>query len=174
MVSLEQVKLLEAKVARAIDYVERVSGENATLQEKLESYQKRIDELEVLVQRFKEEQGRIEDGILSALDKLNQFEDAIEKSLTARGVSRESSERNGSAAADLAAADDNSDAKKIPEPDADNDLVPETAGDDTGEDDDSAAGDNPDTGLDLGEPEDAGEDDRGAGSQAENGELDIF
>jgi hypothetical protein len=81
MVSLEQVKLLETKVSRAIDYVERVTGENALLQGKLESYQKRIDELEVLVQRFKEDQGRIEDGILSALDRLNQFEDAIEKSL---------------------------------------------------------------------------------------------
>ncbi|MDR1240090.1 MAG: cell division protein ZapB [Treponema sp.] len=89
MVSLEQVKLLETKVARAIDYVERVSGENAVLQEKLDSYQRRIDELEVLVQRFKEDQGRIEDGILSALDRLNQFEDAIEKSLANQGVSRE-------------------------------------------------------------------------------------
>jgi chromosome segregation ATPase len=84
MVSLEQVKLLETKVARAIEYVERVTGDNALLQEKLESYQERIDELEVLVQRFKEDQGRIEDGILSALDRLNQFEDAIEKSLAAR------------------------------------------------------------------------------------------
>ncbi|MDR0877647.1 MAG: cell division protein ZapB [Treponema sp.] len=85
MVSLEQVKLLETKVARAIEYVERVTGENALLQDKLESYQKRIDELEVLVRQFKEDQGRIEDGILSALDRLNQFEDAIEKSLSAPG-----------------------------------------------------------------------------------------
>jgi FtsZ-binding cell division protein ZapB len=89
MVSLEQVKLLETKVAKAIDYVQRVTGENAVLQDKLDSYQKRIDELEVLVQRFKEDQGRIEDGILSALDRLNQFEDAIEKSLAHRGSSRE-------------------------------------------------------------------------------------
>jgi FtsZ-binding cell division protein ZapB len=88
MISLEQVKLLETKVAKAIEYVERVTAENETLllkeaelQGKLESYQKRIDELEVLVIRFKEDQSRIEDGILSALDRLNQFEDAIEKSL---------------------------------------------------------------------------------------------
>jgi chromosome segregation ATPase len=81
MVTLEQVKLLEAKVAKAIGYVEKVSGENAELRGKLESYQKRIDELEVLVEQFREDQGRIEDGILSALDRLNQFEDAIERSL---------------------------------------------------------------------------------------------
>jgi hypothetical protein len=93
MINLEQVKLLETKVARAIEYVERVHGENAALLQKevelrarLESYQKRIDELEVLILRFKEDQGRIEDGILSALDRLNQFEESIEKSLRNTGA----------------------------------------------------------------------------------------
>lgn len=115
MVSLEQVKLLETKVARAIEYVERVTGENALLQGKLESYQKRIDELEVLVQRFKEDQGRIEDGILSALDRLNQFEDAIEKSLAARGKPEEA------------------DKSPAPEPEAPETEVPEAETDpDTG------------------------------------------
>ncbi|MCL2066167.1 MAG: cell division protein ZapB [Treponema sp.] len=88
MVSLEQVKLLETKVARAIEHVDRVNAENAALLKKesewrvkLDAYQKRVDELEVLVMRFKEDQSRIEDGILSALDRLSQFEDAIDKSL---------------------------------------------------------------------------------------------
>ncbi|MDR0731665.1 MAG: cell division protein ZapB [Treponema sp.] len=81
MITLEQVKQLEAKVARAIEYVERISGENSQLQGKLDSYQRRIDELEVLIQKFREDQGRIEEGILSALDRLNKFEDAIEKSI---------------------------------------------------------------------------------------------
>jgi hypothetical protein len=85
MVTLEQVKLLETKVGKAIDYVNRVTNENSLLKGKLSSYQKRIDELEVLVQRFKEDQGRIEEGILSALERLNQFEDAIEKSLSPAG-----------------------------------------------------------------------------------------
>jgi len=88
MINLEQVKLLETKVAKAVDYVERLAKENATLhrqeaelQTRLESYQKRIDELEVLVMGFKEDQGRIEEGILAALDRLSQFEKAVEKSL---------------------------------------------------------------------------------------------
>jgi len=88
MINFEQVKLLESKVAKAVDYVERLSKENAALhrqeaelQTRLESYQKRIDELEILVLGFKEDQGRIEEGILAALDRLNQFEKAIEKSL---------------------------------------------------------------------------------------------
>jgi hypothetical protein len=82
MVTLEQVKLLETKVAKALDFVNRVTGENTLLKEKLDAYQKRIDELEVLIQCFKEDQSRIEEGILSALNRLNQFEDAVEKSLS--------------------------------------------------------------------------------------------
>jgi FtsZ-binding cell division protein ZapB len=82
MVSMEQVKLLESKVTNTIEYVKKVTGENSKLKEKLNSYQKRIEELEVLVQQFKENQGRIEDGILSALDRLNQFEDALESKLS--------------------------------------------------------------------------------------------
>ncbi|MCL2719749.1 MAG: hypothetical protein FWD47_00225 [Treponema sp.] len=88
MISLEQVQLLEVKVAKAIEYVERVTAENAALssekaglQSKLDINQKRIDELEVLVMSFKEDQGRIEDGIIAALDRLSQFEEAFENSL---------------------------------------------------------------------------------------------
>jgi chromosome segregation ATPase len=82
MVTLEQVKLLETKVAKAIDFVNRITDENTLLKGKLETSRKRIDELEGLVQRFKEDQGRIEEGILSALDRLNQFEDVIGRSLS--------------------------------------------------------------------------------------------
>jgi chromosome segregation ATPase len=85
MITLEQVKLLESKAARAIEYVERVSRENVQLQGKLDSYQKRIDELEVVIRQFKEDQGRIEEGVLAALDRLNQFEDAIERSISPEG-----------------------------------------------------------------------------------------
>jgi len=84
MLSLEQVRLLDEKVARTVEYVGRLSAENAALRKKLDTTQKRIDELEVFVSLFKEEQGRIEDGILSALDRLSQFENAIEKSLAGR------------------------------------------------------------------------------------------
>jgi TolA-binding protein len=100
MLNLEQVKQLEAKIAKAINYVERVSREKgemlrreaetnalleasqkreAELRAKLESCQGRIDELELLASRFKEDQGKIEEGILSALDRLSQFEKDMEK-----------------------------------------------------------------------------------------------
>jgi len=88
MISLEQVQLLEAKVANAIEYLQILSMENASLvsekqslHDKLEANQKRLDELETLVLRFKEDQGRIEDGIIAALDRLSQFEEAFENGL---------------------------------------------------------------------------------------------
>ena len=88
MISLEQVQLLESRVSKAIEYVQKADAENAALvsekaglQAKIESYQKRIEELEVFVLRFKDEQGRIEDGIIAALDRLSQFEEAVESSL---------------------------------------------------------------------------------------------
>jgi predicted nuclease with TOPRIM domain len=88
MISLEQVQLLESRVSKAIQYVQKLTEENAalasekeSLQVKVEANLKRIDELEVLIMRFKEDQGRIEDGIIAALDRLSQFEEAFENSL---------------------------------------------------------------------------------------------
>jgi len=87
MITLEQVRLLESKVVKTLDYVKTVSAENNQLREKLDAYRSRIDELETIVLAFKEDQGRIEAGIISALDRLNQFEDAIEQGLTETVVS---------------------------------------------------------------------------------------
>jgi chromosome segregation ATPase len=95
MVSLEQVKLLESKVTRTIEYVKKVTEENRKLKEKLDSYQKRTDDLEVLIQRFKEDQSKIEDGILSALDRLNQFEDALENKLSGESKRHGDSKHSG-------------------------------------------------------------------------------
>jgi FtsZ-binding cell division protein ZapB len=109
MVTLEQVKLLEAKVAKAIEYVNRVTEENNVLTEennlfieennllrgKLDACQKQVEELEGVVKSFKVDQGRIEEGIVAALDRLNQFEDVIGQNLIsvqALGVSDKPSE----------------------------------------------------------------------------------
>ena len=101
MISLEQVQLLEAKVAKTIEYLKRLSidntaliSEKAFLHDKLEASQKRLDELEMLVMRFKEDQGRIEDGIISALDRLNQFEEAFESGLKEKTLNSAKSNPN--------------------------------------------------------------------------------
>ena len=104
MISLEQVQLLETKVAKAIEYVQRVTEENsaliserAGLLSKLEANQKRLDELEVLVMSFKEDQSRIEDGIMAALDRLNQFEEAFENSLKEKVVPKKPAKKSADA-----------------------------------------------------------------------------
>jgi chromosome segregation ATPase len=83
MVTIEQVRLLETKVSRAVDYVKKLTDENNLINGKLDSYRKRIDELEVLIQRFKDDQSHIEEGIISALNRLNQFESDMDKSVAA-------------------------------------------------------------------------------------------
>ena len=85
MVTLEQVKLLESKVVRAVDYIRQATEENTLLKNKLSGYEKKIADLESLIQNFKEDQGRIEKGIISALERLDQFEDAIDSALTNPG-----------------------------------------------------------------------------------------
>jgi FtsZ-binding cell division protein ZapB len=101
MVTIEQVELLESKVSKAIDYVKRLAAdneqlrgvsarlvsENDMLQGKLDGYQKRIAELEVVLQGFKKDQERIEQGIVSALERLNHFEDAVGETAVGDGTS---------------------------------------------------------------------------------------
>jgi TolA-binding protein len=87
MATLENVKLLEAKVAKALEFVRQLTEannqlveENKQLREKLTANQNQINELEFLILGFKEDQQNIETSILSAIDRLNQFEDTIGKS----------------------------------------------------------------------------------------------
>ena len=77
MINLEQIRLLETRITKAIEHVRKITDENKHLNNRLISYQERIDELEILIKQFRDDQGLIEDGILSALDRLNQFEDAV-------------------------------------------------------------------------------------------------
>jgi hypothetical protein len=82
MVTLEQVRQLETKIGKAIDYVSRVNAENARLRGELDGSEKRLAELDDTVRRFREEQGRIEEGILAAMKRLDQFEDLVSDGLS--------------------------------------------------------------------------------------------
>ena len=79
MVTLEQIRNLEAKVQRAVAYIAELKDENSLLQKNLEKYRKRIDELEVLINEYKEDQNAIEAGIKNALSHLDKLEDTIAK-----------------------------------------------------------------------------------------------
>jgi uncharacterized protein YlxW (UPF0749 family) len=79
MVSLDQIKILEEKVQNAVAYITKLKQENSLLQKSLEKYRKRIDELEVLINEYKEDQNAIEEGIKNALLHLDKLEDFITK-----------------------------------------------------------------------------------------------
>jgi len=76
MITLEQIRLLESKITRAIELIGVLKEENATLRRGLESAQKRMKELETLVDGFKTDQREIESVIVRTLQHLDELEDA--------------------------------------------------------------------------------------------------
>ncbi len=77
MLNLDQVRLLENRVEKAIGKIQSLDAENARLRTQLSALQAHVGELEGLVQGFKDDQGRIEEGILNALNRLSAFEDSM-------------------------------------------------------------------------------------------------
>ena len=77
MISLDQIQKLESRVARAVELIKVLRKENASLTTGLEEYRKRIDEMEILIGKFKEDQGAIEKGVMSALEQLDRLEDGL-------------------------------------------------------------------------------------------------
>ncbi len=80
MISLEQIRLLEAKISRAIELIRVLKEENSTLRKGLDSAQKRMKELETLVEGFKADQREIESVIVRTLRNLDELEDATSAS----------------------------------------------------------------------------------------------
>jgi hypothetical protein len=84
MITLEQIRLLEGKISRAIELIHAQKEENAALRKGLESAQRRMKELEVMVDGFKTDQKEIESVIVRTLHNLDELEEAS----TARRVER--------------------------------------------------------------------------------------
>jgi TolA-binding protein len=74
MVSLDQIRLLESMVSKAVAVIDKLTAENTTLKARLSEYQSRIDDLEVMISEFKTDQGEIEEGINNALLRLRGLE----------------------------------------------------------------------------------------------------
>ncbi len=77
MISIEQVRLLEQRVNKAVAKISALQQENTTLREEIGAYQTRVQELEQQIMQIKEDQTAIEQGILSALGQLDQLEDEL-------------------------------------------------------------------------------------------------
>jgi len=76
MISLEQIRLLESRITRALDLIRVLKEENSTLRKGLESAQKRMRELESLVDGFKTDQKEIESIIVRTLHNLDDLEES--------------------------------------------------------------------------------------------------
>lgn len=77
MLSLDQVRLLENRVEKAVGKISSLTAENENLRAQLGTLQQRVRELEGFVNGFKDDQGKIEAGILNALEQLGALESAI-------------------------------------------------------------------------------------------------
>jgi len=86
MISLEQIRLLEGKITRAIELIRVLKDENATLRRGLDSAQKRMKELEALVDGFKADQKEIESVIVRTLRHLDDMEEGSGAAVRAAAV----------------------------------------------------------------------------------------
>jgi hypothetical protein len=91
MVSVEQIHALEERIERALAFIAGLRAENGVLKGKLDAAEAerlraeeradaaglRVLELEESAETFKEDQARIEEGIIHALEKLDAFEDLV-------------------------------------------------------------------------------------------------
>jgi hypothetical protein len=82
MITLEQIRLLEGKITRAIDLIRVLKDENSTLRKGLESAQRRMRELETLVDGFKTDQKEIESVIVRTLHNLDELEESAATAAT--------------------------------------------------------------------------------------------
>ncbi|MEL3905615.1 MAG: cell division protein ZapB [Treponema sp.] len=86
MLNLDQIKQLETKVAKAIQLIQSLKEENDSLKLELNTRQQRIDELENIVLVFKNDQAKIEEGIINALNHLSAFEDTVYQAASTAAV----------------------------------------------------------------------------------------
>lgn len=77
MVTLDQVRALEARIDKALAAIDRLTSENSALRETVARETARAADLEKTIEEHRRDQARIEQGILHALERLNAFEDAI-------------------------------------------------------------------------------------------------
>lgn len=85
MISLEQIRLLESRITKAVKVIEMLREENGALKRSVDAAQKRMQELEALVSEFKADQEEIEQSLLRAIHNLDRLEDGMEAGAPPRG-----------------------------------------------------------------------------------------
>ncbi len=77
MISLDQVLLLERKVEEAVAKISQLQAENTELRNKCTELVSMVSSKSEQLSSFRQDQDRIENGILKALDRLNSIENSI-------------------------------------------------------------------------------------------------
>ncbi len=80
MITLDQIQMLERKVESAVAKIAALQELNAVLRDKNTELEHANGMLSQRISSFEADQGRIEQGILNALDRLNSMESAVLKS----------------------------------------------------------------------------------------------
>ena len=81
MISLEQSRILEQKVESALARLKELQNENAVLKHENTELKTQVSELNETCSRFEQEEGKIEQGILHVLNRLNTMEDTVQRTL---------------------------------------------------------------------------------------------
>ncbi|MCR4939146.1 MAG: cell division protein ZapB [Treponemataceae bacterium] len=89
MISLDQVHILEKKVESAVTKIIELKNENAALKNRINLLEKDNAELGSKVSVFEKEQNRVEEGILSVLNRLDEVEDTVSTSVLTTNNSSE-------------------------------------------------------------------------------------
>lgn len=77
MISLEHIRTLESKVNKAVATMAALQEENLQLKATLAQSKARIEELEFAIEEYREDQSEIEQGIMQALQHLDNLESAV-------------------------------------------------------------------------------------------------
>lgn len=128
MIRLEQIKLLESRVNKAVELIRHLREENGKLRKGVESAQVRIQELERVVEEFRTDQREIEKRIVRVLTELDQLEDSVaaREKEPPRGAEAQASAAEAARRLESATEDDDSAPEDGPAEGAAADEAPES------------------------------------------------
>ncbi len=94
MINMDQVRTLELKVKQTVQLIVHLRQENDSLRGKLSDTEVRLQELELLLEGFKATQNEMESGIRSALQELDNLENASEAVISHLSVESQPAEES--------------------------------------------------------------------------------
>lgn len=86
MISLDQVRLLEQKVEGMLALFSRLKSEKSALEKENGELKAELETLKAKCGRFEQDEAKLEQGILSVLNRLNDMEDAVQNVMDSPAV----------------------------------------------------------------------------------------